>query len=103
MRRRSKKPKWQLKIAKERIDILFELAKKELKKYPKRSRRYVELARKIGLRYNIRLSKERKRSFCKKCNTLLYIGKTAKITSDKLPELKVVKCLNCGEKKKIPK
>jgi len=103
MRRRSKKPEWQLKIAKERINRLFELAEKELKKYPERSRRYVELARKIGLRYNIRLSKERKRSFCKKCNTLLYIGKTAKLLDKKLPGLKVIKCLNCGEIKKIPK
>ncbi len=102
-RKRSRKPKWQLKIAKERIEILFKLAKKELKTHPKRSRRYVELARKIGLRYNIRLPKEIKRSFCKDCNTLIIIGKTAKELDKELPGLKLIKCLNCGEIKKIPK
>jgi ribonuclease P protein subunit RPR2 len=103
MRKRSKKPEWQLKIAKERIEKLFELAEKELEKHPERSRRYVELARKIGLRYNIRLSKKRKRTFCKNCNTLLYIGKTAKLLDENPPGLKVFKCLKCGKTKKIPK
>lgn len=65
MRIRSKKPDWQQDIAKERIQVLFDLAEKEFKKYPERSRRYVQLARKIGLRYNVRLPKEIKRSFCK--------------------------------------
>ena len=102
-RKRSKKPDWQIKIAKERIQILFRLAERELDKHPERSRRYVELARKIGLRYNIRLPKQIKRKFCKKCNTLLYIGKTAKELESTLPNLKLVKCLNCGEIKKIPK
>jgi ribonuclease P protein subunit RPR2 len=103
MRKKSKKPEWQLRIARERIEILFELAKNELKGHPERARRYVELARKIGLRYNLRLSKEKKRLFCKKCNTLLYIGETAKEVKKNLPNLKFIKCLNCGELKKIPK
>ena len=102
-RKRFKKPDWQLKIAKERIEILFNLAEGNLEKHPKRSRRYVELARKIGLRYNIRLPKDTKRGFCKNCNTLLYIGRTAEEIEKKLPNIKSIKCLNCGETKKIPK
>ncbi len=103
IRKRSKKPEWHLKIAKERIEILFKLAEKELEKHPKRSKRYVELARKIGMRYNIRLSKKEKASFCKYCNTLLYIGKTCEGIKSNLPNIKLVKCLNCGKIKKIPK
>jgi len=64
MRARGRKPLWQQKIARERIQILFSLAEKEIKKHPERSRRYIELARKLGLRYNVRLPRELKRKFC---------------------------------------
>ncbi|NCN39287.1 MAG: ribonuclease P [Candidatus Aenigmarchaeota archaeon CG_4_10_14_0_8_um_filter_37_24] len=101
-RKKFKKPDWQLEIARERIEILFNLAKKGLEKHPKRSRRYVELARKISLRYNIRLPKEVKRGFCRKCS-ILYIRENCEEIDSKLPNIKMIKCLNCGEIKKIPK
>jgi len=59
--KRGKKKLWQVKIAKERIAILLDLAKKQLKKHPTRSKRYAQLARKIGLRYNVRFTKEQKK------------------------------------------
>jgi len=77
--RRTKKPEWQQSIARERIQILFDLAEKEFRKHPERSKRYVELARKMGLRYNIRLPKELKKKFCKNCGTLLKPGLTSEI------------------------
>ena len=89
-----RKPSWQRRIARERIDILFQLAEKELRKHPERSRRYVELARKIGLRYNVRLKKY-KRKFCKNCNTLLIPGLTSKIELDTRNKCVVVICKNC--------
>ena len=94
---RTRKPAWQIKIAKERIDILFALAKKELKKHPKRSRRYVELARKIGLRYNVRLPKELKRTFCKNCNTLLIKGLTSEEKVNKKKKTILIKCKRCNK------
>lgn len=93
--RRSQKPDWQTKIAKERILILFSLAEKEFKKHPERSKRYIELARKIGLRYNVRLSKVEKRRFCKNCNTLLKPGTTSQIRLDKKTKAINVICLAC--------
>jgi len=101
MRSVSRKPDFQSKIAKERIEILFDLAQKELKKHPERSRRYVELARKIGLRYNVRLGKL-KRNFCKRCNTILKPGLTSKVRND--TDRKVVEtiCLNCNNITRIP-
>lgn len=90
--RQSKKPDWQQKIAKERIEILFDLADKNLNRNLKRSQRYVELARKIGTRYNVRFSKEMKRKFCKKCNTLLK-GTKASVRTER--KTLIIKCQNC--------
>jgi ribonuclease P protein subunit RPR2 len=97
---RKGKPRWQQKIAKERIEILFSLAEKEFNLHPERSRRYIELARKIGLRYNIRFTKELKRKFCKNCNTLLIPGKTSSIRISK--KILIVKCLKCNKIYKHP-
>jgi ribonuclease P protein subunit RPR2 len=85
-----------VKIAKERIDILFKLAEKELKKNPKRSRRYIELARRIGMRCNVRLTPEQRRNFCKKCNQLLIPKKTCIVEVNSQGKLIKIKCLNCG-------
>jgi len=94
-RTRSLSPE-KVKIAKERIDILFNLAEKELKKNPERSRRYVELVRKIGMRCNVRLTREQKRKFCKKCNQLLISKKSCKIKVGPQKKFMGIKCLNCG-------
>ena len=99
--RKSQKPDWQTKIAKERIEILFSLAEKEFKKHPERSRRYIELARKIGLRYNVRLLQEQKRNFCKNCNTLLK-PTTSKVRLDKSTKTINVICLNCNKISRYP-
>lgn len=95
MRARAKKPEWQQRIAGERIRTLFNLAEKELKTYPDRSRRYVELARKISLRYNIRLPKELKRKFCKKCNTILKPGLTSTVRIQS--KVLNIKCTRCNK------
>jgi len=92
-----------VKIAKERIDILFDLAEKELKGNPNRSRRYVELARNIGKRCNVRLTLEQKRNFCKNCNQLLIPKKTCEIEVDPQQKLMKIKCLNCNSVYKKPK
>jgi ribonuclease P protein subunit RPR2 len=94
--RRKRKPEWQRIIAKERIEILLKLAKDEIKKNLERARRYVELARTIGKRYNVRLKKEQKYSFCKKCNTPLIPSSTMKTWLDSKTKTKVIKCLKCN-------
>lgn len=95
--RRSKKPLWQQKIAKERIQILFGLAEREFDRRPERSRRYVGLARKISLRHNIRLDKNLKKKFCKSCNSLLIPGKTSQIRIDARKKAIAIKCLKCNK------
>jgi ribonuclease P protein subunit RPR2 len=80
--------------------ILLSLANNELKKHPKRSQRYVELARKIGTRYNVRFSKEQKRSICKECNILLKPGVTS--TQKTVKGTISIKCRKCGKVKRYP-
>jgi len=96
------KPTWQQDIAKERIEILFNLAEKEFKKYPERSKRYIQLARKIGLRYNVRFSPQLKRKFCKECNSLLISGSTEQTRIDGKTKTIVKKCLKCGKISRYP-
>lgn len=98
----SKKPDWQQRIANERIDILFNLAEKEFYKHPERSKRYVELARKIGLRYNVRLPKELKRKFCKNCYSLLKPGITAIVRLDSKNRTIAINCLKCNKIYRYP-
>src|SRR5437879_2599096 len=93
---RNTKPDWQQKIAKERVDILLSLARREMEKKPERSRHYVELARKIGMRYKVRFPKQIKESFCKECSTLLVPGKTLQTRLDSKTKSVVIKCTNCN-------
>jgi ribonuclease P protein subunit RPR2 len=98
----SKKPDWQQEIAKERIFILFNLAEKEFKKHPERSKRYIQLARKIGLRYNVRLPRELKKAFCKNCDILLKPGITSQVRLDKSSKTVNTICLNCKRVYRFP-
>lgn len=92
---RSDRPEWQQRIASERISILFDLARRQLSKNPDRSRRYVGLARKIGMRYKVRLDGRTKSGFCKKCSTLLVPGRTSTVRLDSGKGAVSVKCMNC--------
>ncbi len=85
-------------IALERIYRLFELAEAEFPKHNERSKRYIELARKIGTRNRARFPAELKTKFCKQCNAFLVKGKNAEIS--KHGSLVTVKCLECGFERK---
>ena len=86
------------KIVKERIDILFSLAKEEFdSKREDLANRYVFLARKLGMKVNLPIPDKYKFSFCKKCLSYLAIGKNATIKTNaktKAVELKCQKCSN---------
>jgi len=83
------------KIARRRIKILFEEAEKAaLDSELERSDRYVELARKLGMRHNISLESKYKRRICKKCYSYLHPSKTCRI---RIKEGSLItKCLKCG-------
>ena len=91
------KPKWQTDIAKERIEILFKQAVKE----PEHANRYVFIARKIAMKFNIKLPKELKRKFCHKC--YYYFG-PSKVIVRTNPKIKAVeyKCKHCKHVNRYP-
>ncbi|MCD6226435.1 MAG: ribonuclease P [Candidatus Aenigmarchaeota archaeon] len=91
-----RKPSWQIKIAKERIKRLLELAKE------KNESRYISLAKKIGMRYNVRLPKKIKRKICKKCNIFLIPGKTCSIRLDSKNKCIIIKCKKCNSIYRYP-
>jgi ribonuclease P protein subunit RPR2 len=92
-RKYQKKPEKLRKIAKERIEILFKEAKEAFKDDPKLANRYVSLARKISMKYKVRIRPELKRRFCRHCYCYLVPSKNCRI---RLQKSKVVYyCLNC--------
>ncbi|HLD85740.1 MAG TPA: ribonuclease P [archaeon] len=92
-RRRSSKPLSQIKIARERIAILIAEAEKADAQF---SKRYVRLAKKIGMRYNVRLPPKAKRMFCKYCFAKLTHGWRIK------NKVRYTTCKSCGRTVRFP-
>lgn len=97
--KRGKKPRWVRDLAKKRIKILLNLAEENAKKKPKRSKRYVELARKISKKYNVSISsvsKDWKKKICKKCNAIWIQGLNVKVRTDSKTKTIQYICQECG-------
>lgn len=86
-------------IARQRMDYLCELAQEEARKGDKGdwdlADRAIRLARAIGMRYNLRLTREQKLLMCRNCHGLLWPGRTARVRLRK--GIRTVFCANCGE------
>ena len=100
-RNRTKRPAALTELVAERISILLALSEKEIENHPKRSHRYVLLAKKLSRRYNVRLPKLEKMRFCKKCNSPLIPGLTAKVRLNSREKCVIYAC-RCGEEEKLP-
>lgn len=95
-RQTRQKPNWQIGIAKERIKILFDEAEKRFDDRPELSDRYVELARKLNMKYNVPIPAKYKRRFCKSCHKYLRAGKNAKVRLNPKEKCINIWCLECG-------
>ncbi|MBD3398199.1 hypothetical protein GF412_03345 [Candidatus Micrarchaeota archaeon] len=84
-----------------RIDGLLKEARTSFKKHPERSERYLRLLWKLVQKYKVRLTREQKLSFCKKCFTLWIPGKTVVISFDQRNSILEYKCKNCGFKRRL--
>lgn len=90
------KPLWQKKIAEERIEILFREAEKMSKANRLEfAKRYILLARKIGMRYNVKMPRDLRGKFCRKCHSFLAPEKTCVVDKDEKRKIIKVKCFNC--------
>ena len=95
-----KREKWlERKIAKERIEILFSMMEKMKDEDYELTRRYIELARKIGMKYRVKIPKKFKILFCKKC---LYPYRAGKFRVRIRKSRVIITCLNCGYERRIP-
>ncbi|MCC7570447.1 hypothetical protein KO465_03815 [Candidatus Micrarchaeota archaeon] len=88
-------------IAKERINRLFYLADFYSKTNSLYSKKYCLMIDKIRKTVNLRLSKQQKIKFCKKCHTFWIPGNTVKIIQNHSNKRIIYRCLNCGSERKF--
>lgn len=90
-------------IATERIGILLETADRSaLGGNLVRANRYVELARNVSMKTNVRIPRDLKRKFCKHCYSYLLPAKTSKNRINSKERRVEVECFNCTKKMYYP-
>jgi ribonuclease P protein subunit RPR2 len=99
--RRGRRNATMLRIAHERISVLFALAGSEAKtgQYDL-SDRYVWLARRIGTRYNVRLPQEYRELYCRGCSAYWVEGRTVRTRLRQGRRIRA--CLRCGRLRRAP-
>ncbi|MEM4272346.1 MAG: hypothetical protein QXH30_02055 [Candidatus Bilamarchaeaceae archaeon] len=84
-----------------RIGELLHEARLSFRAHPERSQRYISLIWKLVQKYKIRLTKEEKLSFCKRCLSLWVPGKTVQIAFDQRRHSIAYRCKKCGFSRKM--
>ena len=88
-----------VRIARERIADLFALAEREaLTGNPARADRYVALARRVGMRYNVRLMHEYRELYCRGCSRFWVEGRTVRTRIRRGRRVRT--CLTCGRERR---
>ena len=85
-------------MASDRIAKLLLMAEQNKTIHPERSRRYVELARKISSRYNVRMSADQRSLFCRRCDAYFTADNSKTRIVPKM-KAKVIVCAGCGFKR----
>jgi ribonuclease P protein subunit RPR2 len=99
--RRGRRTAAMIRAAHERIHDLFSLAESEARRSPNNlSRRYVLLARRIGMRYNVRLLREYRDLYCRGCSALWVEG--GSVRTRLRAGRRTQTCLECGRVRRIP-
>jgi ribonuclease P protein subunit RPR2 len=89
-----------VRIARERIADLFALAEREAERPDGRlADRYVQLARRVGTRYNVRLPAEYRELYCRSCSTYWVEGRT--VRTRVRTGRRVRTCLRCGRVRRV--
>jgi ribonuclease P protein subunit RPR2 len=95
--KRARKPRndsGQRRLARERIERLFWVAERDFAEHPERSHRNVALARKIAMRYRIRIPARFRERFCHKCYK--YLSRNVNCRVSRRGDTVKVRCLECG-------
>ena len=90
-----------VRVARERIADLFALAEREAHDGDSAyADRYVQLARRIGMRYNVRLLPEFSELYCRGCSCFWVEGRT--VLTRLRGGRRVRTCLVCGRVRRVP-
>lgn len=89
------------KIAEERIQRLFELTDQRISEDRAEAEsladRYVELARNIGMKYNVSIPGELKKKYCHECLSFLKPGFNCQVRINSKNDTVNYHCEACGE------
>lgn len=80
----------------QRIDILLENALKNAKDNMRLAQRQASIARRICMKFNIRLPYEKRQLFCKGCKKFIVPGINSLVRFGNKPKSIRIKCLECG-------
>ncbi len=80
-----------IRLAKERITILFEKAEKS--DSPIAAQKYIRKAKRTAMHFNIKLPRELRKKFCRKCCSFFTLENCKRRIKHKFL---VLKCLNCN-------
>ena len=83
-------------IATRRIEILFNNALSNAKNNPGLAQRQAEIAKKISMKFKIKMSFEINSSFCKKCKKFIPPGIASKIRLGSKPKSIRITCSYCN-------
>jgi ribonuclease P protein subunit RPR2 len=90
-----------VRIARERIGDLFALAEREAERPDGTfANRYVQLARRVGTRYNVRLPAEYRELYCRGCSAFWVEGRTVRTRLRGSGRVRT--CLACGRVRRTP-
>ncbi|MCI4357146.1 MAG: hypothetical protein L3K18_08450 [Thermoplasmata archaeon] len=93
--RRGRRTGRMIRVAGERVSALFALAESEARRRPTGlADRYVRLARKVGMRYNVRLLPEYRELYCRGCSAYWVEGRTVRTRLRSGHRVRT--CLVCG-------
>jgi len=89
-----------IRVAGERVNDLFGLAEAEAFARPEGlADRYVALARKVGMRYNVRLLPEYREVYCRRCSAYWVEGRTVRTRLRNGHRVRT--CLRCGRPRRV--
>jgi len=88
-------------IAKGRIERLFDFVELYAKKDLELAKKYVDLIVRLAQKHNIRLTKDQKIKFCKKCHTPWIFGENVEVQVNKKTGCVEYTCKECGHVKRV--
>ena len=83
-------------MARQRVEILLESAISYASKDLGLAKRQAELARRICMRYNLRMPYRWRQLFCHGCKSFIVPGLNARVRLSQTPKAVKITCLECG-------